>query len=175
MKKLTISILALVLMLGGAVLTAQASHHEGKGDGKCPMMGSGKQCPMMKGDCEKKGGAECPITSKLMKKAGFYLENADAIGLTEDQVKQIKAIKMDAKKEMILGAAQMEVAMLDIESKMYGDPIDTAALDQLIDKNMADMGAGAKKMVQQYAALKQVLNADQKKKAKEVWKNAEKK
>lgn len=175
MKKLTVSILALVLMLGGAALTAQAYHHEGKADGKCPMMRAGKECPMMKGDCGKKGGSECPIASKLMKKAGFYLENADAIGLTDDQVNQIKAIKMDAKKEMILGGAQMEVAMLDMESKMYGDPIDTAALEQLIDKNMAAMSAGAKKMVQQYAALKQVLNADQKKKAKEVWKSAEKK
>ncbi len=175
MKKLTVSILALVLMLSGVVLTAQASHHEGKADGKCPMMSAGKECPMMKGDCCKKGGSECPIASKLMKKAKFYLENADAIGLTDDQVKQIKAIKMDAKKEMILGGAQMEVAMLEMESNLSNDPIDVQALSQAIDQGMAGMGAGAKKMVQAYADLKQVLNADQKKKAKEIWKSAEKK
>lgn len=174
MKRVTISVLALVLILGGVVLTAQANHHEGKSDGKCPMGGEEKKCSKSKGDCDK-GGSECPIVSKLMKKAGFYLENADEIGLTDDQVKQIKAIKMDAKKEVILGKAQMEVAMLDMESNLSSDPIDAAALDQLIDKNMAEMGAGAKKMVQQYSTLKQVLNADQKKKAKEIWKNAEKK
>ncbi|HRK62337.1 MAG TPA: Spy/CpxP family protein refolding chaperone [Candidatus Omnitrophota bacterium] len=166
MKKLTISILALVLMLGGVVLTAQAGHHEGKSDGKCPMM---------KGDCCKKGGSECPIVSKLMKKAGFYLENADAIGLTEDQVSQIEAIKSAAKKEMILAGAQMEVAMMDMGAKLKTDPVDVEGLNQMIDANLAGMSAGAKKAVQQYADLKQVLNADQKKKAKEVWKNAEKK
>jgi len=175
MKKLTVSILALVLMLSGSVLTAQAYHHEGKSDGKCPMMSAGKECPMMKGDCCGKGGSDCPIAGKVMNKVKFYLKNADAIGLTEDQVKQIKAIKMDSKKEMILGKAQMEVAMLDMKSKMYGDPIDADALNQLIDKSSAEMSAGAKKLVQHYVALKQVLNADQKKKAKEVWKNAKKK
>ncbi|HCM43092.1 MAG TPA: hypothetical protein DIS66_07270 [Candidatus Omnitrophica bacterium] len=171
MKKLTISALALVLMLSGIVLTAQASHHEGK----CPMMSAGKECPMMKGDCGKKSGSECPIVSKLMKKAKFYLDNADAIGLTEGQVSQIEAIKTDVKKEMILAGAQMEVGMMDMGAKLKADPVDVEGLNEMIDANLAGMSEGAKKAVQQYADLKQVLNADQKKKAKEVWKNAEKK
>lgn len=175
MKKLTISVLALVLMLGGAVLTAQAGHHEGKSDGKCPVSGYKKECPMMKGDCGRKGESECPIVSKLIKKAGFYLDNADAIGLTENQISQIKAIKMSAKKEMILGGAQMEVAMMDMGAKLKTDPVDVEGLNQIIDSNLAEMSTGAKKAVQHYADLKQVLSADQKKKAKEVWKDAKKK
>ena len=173
MKKLILSVLALVLILGGVVLTAQANHHEGKSDGKCPMGGEEKKCSKSKGDCDK-GGSECPIVSKLMKKAGFYLENADEIGLSEEQVNQIKAIKTDTKKEMILGGAQMEVSMLDMEDKMKADPVDAEGLNQIIDKNLAEMATGAKKTVQRYAALKQVLTADQKKKAKEIWRNAEK-
>jgi len=175
MKKLTISTLALVLMLSGIVLTAQASHHEGKADGKCPMSGGKKECCMATEDCGKKSGSECPIVSKLMKKAKFYLDNADAIGLTEDQVSQIEAIKTDVKKEMILAGAQMEIAMMDMGAKLKTDPVDVEGLNQMIDANLAGMSAGAKKAVQQYADLKQVLNADQKKKAKEVWNNSEKK
>lgn len=170
MKKLVVGALAFFLILGGVVLTAHAEH-----EGKCSRDGGQKECPLMsKGDCGGKGESECPIVKKLMKKAGFYLENAEAIGLSDDQVNQIKAIKLDAKKEMILGGAQMQVAMLEMESKLKSDTVDVEAFGQMIDKNLAEMGAGAKKMVQFYAALKQILTVDQKKKAKEIWKASEK-
>ena len=157
-------VLVLALLLAFAVPSAMANH-----DGKCARGGDKHECSKV-GDCGGQEESGCPIVSKLMKKSGFYLKNADEIGLSEDQVKQIKAIKLEAEKDEILGGAQMKVAFLDIESKMSADPVDQEALNAVVEGLSTSMNQGAKKTIKLYVDLKSVLTADQKKKAKEIWK-----
>lgn len=142
----------------------------------CQMHGkdcAGKQCSLKGGsDCGKGGDcdAPCPIASKLLKKAHFYLENQTELGLSEDQVKQIKAIKAQNKKAAIKAKADMEIAQMDMMEKLSETKVDVEALNAMVDQASSGMAAGAKATIADYAKLKAVLNEQQHAKAKELWK-----
>lgn len=153
MRKLTA--LALASFFLAASAPAFADH-----DREC-----GKSGCSMKSDYEEK----CPIASKLMKKAHFFLSNSDEIGLSEEQVAKIKAIKWDAKKQMIRAGAEMEIGMMEMEAKLSEPTVDVEGLNAMIDKGTAEWAAGGKKMVAAYAELKGVLTAEQMEKAKAIW------
>lgn len=138
----------------------------------------GGQCPMMQSGCCRDGHdqadlSECPITNKVIEKAKFFLENAEAIGLDEAQVKTIKGIKMEAKKAKINQKAQMEVFHMDITAKMSESPLDVEGLNTMMDEAAAGMTAGGKGMIATYAKLKAVLTENQMTKAKELWKKSQ--
>ncbi len=106
-------------------------------------------CPKDGGECshssygkEKGDDYECPITAKFFKKAHFILENKDEIGLSEDQVKAIKALKMDVKKNYIRGMAEMQVGFMEIESKMSEDKIDVEGINAMLDQQVVGMTGG---------------------------------
>lgn len=115
------------------------------------------------------GNHPCPITSKVMKKACFLIGNAQEIGLSDDQVKKIKSIAMEAKKQVILGEAQMKVAFLDMEAKLHEEKLDVEGLNKMVDDFSAGMASATKKMIQSYAELRGTLTDEQMKKAKAVW------
>src|SRR3989338_10203110 len=166
MKKLTILLILATALAVSYPAFANCGHCE-----------KDKQCAMQK-NCERsrsdKECSQCPIAGKLMKKAHFYLENAQEIGLSDDQIAQIKAIKIDAKKAAIRQGADMEIFELDIKEKMSAPAVDVEGLNAMIDQVSADMASSAKTSVASYAKLKAVLSADQVKKAKEIWKKGEK-
>jgi hypothetical protein len=114
--------------------------------------------------------SHCPVTSKALEKAKFYLENADAIGLNEEQVRTIMAIKLDLKKAKYRQEAEMKIFELDVKAKMSEPKLDVEGLNAMLDTAGQGMATGAKAMVAQYAKLRAVLSEDQVKKAKEVWK-----
>ncbi len=147
MKKLTILLLAVFFVL--TVAPVYADHQ--RGDPSC-------------------GDSPCPITSRLMRKACFLLGHADEIGLSEDQVKQIQTIRMDAKKDMIRGEAEMQIAHMDLQAKLQEEVLDVEGLNAMVDTFGANMITGAKKAVERYAALRAVLKPEQAAKAKEIWK-----
>lgn len=140
--------------------------------GHCPMKGKrGEECAS-KGACSSKGDCckdQCPITAKLMKKAHFYLENQKEIGLKEDQIKAIKAIKMETKKAEIRQSAEMQVFMMDLESKLSEPQLDTEGLNAMVDSMSSGFNSGAKATIAAYAKLKGILTADQHAKVKELW------
>src|SRR3989338_5299836 len=90
-------LIALVLLLAVGLCflpAASADHGQGCGSAGCPMAN--------------KGGEEqyqCPITAKFFKKAHFMLDNKEELGLSEDQVKSIKALKLEVKKAYIQQSA----------------------------------------------------------------------
>lgn len=143
---------------------------------------SGGQCPMKSGACDKggpdckKGGSDCdkgggcPILGKIMKKAHFFLENKSEIGLSEEQVSKIKAIKLATKKSEVKMGADMQLFMMDLDAKLGEEKVDVAGISSMIDEGMAAMATSSKTSIQWYADLKAVLTADQMAKAKEIWK-----
>lgn len=159
----------IVLTVFACFISASAAFAECKsGAGQCPKSGGqGSDC-LQSADCEKSGG--CPIIGKFMKKAHFFLSHADEIGLSDDQVKQIKAMKTEMQKTSIRQAAEMQVFMLDIEAKLHEDTVDVEGINAMMDKGGAGMTEGGKAAVLAYAKLKAVPTPAQYAKAKEIWK-----
>lgn len=168
MKKSVGVVLGLLMMLSLAAAPAFADNHcEG---GRCPFKNK-MGCDQGK-DCDKKG--ECPIAAKVLKKAGFFLSNKAEIGLSEEQVAEIKAIKLATLKSMIRSKAEMEIFEMELMDKMSQPALDLASLNASIDEASAGWGAGAKATLADYAKLKAVLNEGQMSKAKEIWAKNEK-
>jgi hypothetical protein len=135
-----------------------------------------KRCPTGEhtsacGYCGEKscGKQSCPITAALMKKSCFLLSNAEELGLSDDQMKKIKSIKMEAKKQYILAKAQMEVGFIDMKMKLHEETVDIEGLNAMVDQFAAGFADATKKAIQNYAALKSVVTADQMAKAKKLW------
>lgn len=131
----------------------------------------GKECPMKMG----KEHCQCPITEKFMKKARFLLENKSDIGLTDDQVKAIKDLKLQMEKDSIRQNADKKTFMLDLKSKLAEDKVDIEGTSALIDQNFTTASAAAKSNLAAYAKLKGLLNPDQIKKMKVLHEQMEKK
>ena len=118
---------------------------------------------------------QCPIADKFMKKARFLLENKADIGLTDDQVKTIKELKLQMEKDSIRQSADMKTFMLDLKSKLAEDKVDVEGTNTLIDQNFAAASAAAKSNLATYAKLKSLLNSDQITKMKALHEQMEKK
>lgn len=166
MKKKSLFIMALFLALSVVAMPVFADCDK---HGKQCSLKDGADCG--KGDCDK-GDCDtnqCPIVSKIMKKAKFFLKNQKEIGLSEDQVAQIKAIKMDTKKSSLRQSAEMEIFKMDIEDKLSDPKLDVEGLNSMLDQASSGWGTGAKASVATYVKLKAVLNEQQMAKAKEIW------
>jgi len=159
MKKTMFFLLLGVAMLFSSIAPAHAS------DGK------GKECPL-KAD---KGRCQCPIADKFMMKAHFLLENKTDVGLTDDQVKTIKELKLQMEKDSVRQSSDMKTFILDLKSKLSEDKVDVAGANALIDKNFTSASAAAKSNLAAYAKLKSLLNPDQIKKMKALHEQMEKK
>lgn len=166
-------VLAVVLVVAGMAFApmAFADNHGGKecskGDSSCSMKDGAKMC----GKCgQMQESNQCPIIDKIMKKAHFFLDNQNEIGLSADQVKEIKTIKTDVAKSSIKMGASMQIFMLDLESKLGEDTVDIEGLGSMVDQGMAGMSQETKANIALYAKLKSVLTAEQMAKAKEIWK-----
>ncbi len=123
------------------------------------------------GMMEKGEGQQCPVAGKFMKKAHFLLENKADLGLTDEQVKAIKDMKLQVEKDGIRQNADREIFMLDLKSKLEADKVDVEGTNALIDKGFASLAASTKSNVEAYSKLKDSLTPDQLAKMKEFWKN----
>jgi hypothetical protein len=166
MKKLPMMILAMFLLTS---LTPVFADHGKKSCSTCEHQDKCKSCGEK--SC---GKSECPILSAVMKKACFFASNAEEIGLSDEQVLNIKKIGMEAKKQAILGKAQMEVAFLDMKAKLHEPKVDVEGLNQMVDQFSAGMADSTKKTIQAYAELKSTLTPEQMAKAKQIWKKDKK-
>ncbi len=155
------------IILSSFLIAMMALSFSGNALAEC----EGGHCSMKKkwgGECGK-GKGQCPITEKIMKKAYFFLDNQKALGLKEDQVTAIKAIKMDVKKAEIRQMAEMQVFQIDLKTKLSEPTVDIEGINAMIDSMSAGMASSAKASVASYAKLKAVLSNEQMSKAKEIW------
>lgn len=146
----------IVLMLAVCfVLSASYAYSEDHGMMKGKMKGG------MKGSQEDMGDQFCD-------KAMMILKNREELGLSEEQIKKVKDLKMSVKKDLIRKKADIEIIALDIKSAMWGDVIDVNAVNALIDRKYDLKKEKAKSLVAAHAALKTVLTEEQKKKLKDI-------
>jgi hypothetical protein len=109
------------------------------------------------------------LDEKFFFKAHFILKHQLELGLSDDQVKSIVALKMEAKKYLIKQDAEIEVLKIDIMGKLGEEKLDKEAIGQLIDKKFELKKAKAKYFLDAYATLKGTLTEDQKKAGKAIW------
>ena len=95
--------------------------------------------------------------------------------LTDEQIKKVKALKLDTKKDLIMTNAEIDVLALEIKAEMWMDSIDLDSIDKLIDKKYDLKKGKTKSLVASYAALKNILTKGQKTKMKEIYKKCSKK
>lgn len=166
MKKMSALLMFVLLAMPLAAAPALANHSDkGCGQGQC----SSKKEGCSKGGCGKESNG-CPIVEKFMEKTHFFLDNQAEIGLSDEQVSTIKAMKMDMKKTMIRNRAEHQIFMLDMKSKLSEPAIDVEGINAMIDEAMTGMASGAKAGVAALAELKGILSEEQMTKAKEIWK-----
>lgn len=155
MKTFFASLLAALIGFVPAVALADQAH---KGD---------------KGKFGKDGGQNV-LACLAVGKAHFYLAHAKEIGLSDEQVNKIKSLKMDLKKKLIRDEAEAEVVKMDLMAALFTDQPDQAKINSLIDKKHEIKKNLAKASVQALLDIKGTLTAEQKEKAKELWKEGKK-
>jgi Spy/CpxP family protein refolding chaperone len=152
-KNVLTLVVAFVLAVSFIVPIVMADDH-GKGMGPGP------------GHHGKKGN----LQEKLMMKAHFLLKNKEELGLTDEQVAKIKALKINTKKALIKQKADIEIIAIDIKAALFEDTIDKVAVGKLIDQKYEIKKTSAKTLVNAMADLKTVLTDEQKEKCKELFK-----
>jgi len=122
----------------------------------------------------KEKGHHFSLEDKFSKKAHFILKNKEELGLSDEQVKQVKDLKIKTKKNLIGKKAEIEILGLDIKAAMWSDPLDVNTVNKLIDKKYDLKKDKAKSLVGAYAALKGLLTEEQKEKMKGLFKKCKK-
>lgn len=165
MKKFGLIVFTLFFALSALAVAPAMAEHDGK---QCPM---GEKCEGR--NCQKCGDKDadcgCPVAEKILKKAKFFLKNAKEIGLSDEQVAQIKAIKMDTKKTAIRTKAEMEIFHMDLEAKLSEPTVDVEGLNAMADQASGGFNTGFKASIATYAKLKAILSETQMAKAKDIW------
>lgn len=101
------------------------------------------------------------LEDKIYWKVGFLKDHQEELGLSDEQVDQLKALKLDLKKELIALKATKMTAKVDIKAGLYERQLDVAALNQLIDVKYDAKRDMAKSKVRALAALKSILTDEQ--------------
>ncbi len=125
-------------------------------------------------DCKKTKGYQKDFDGKVFHKAYFLLKNKEELGLSDEQVKEIKDLKLKVKKDSITRKAEIETLALDIKAKMHEETIDTEDINGLIDKKYELKKAKSKSLVEAYVTLKDILTKEQKKELKSLYKKCKK-
>lgn len=163
-RKVTLALVIALLAAAGPINTVWADTHKSDCD-KCEMK---KDWKSGKHYAQKNNKAKS-LDKMVKQKAYFFMNNAEEIKLSDEQKTEIEAIKMDSKKDGILKDAEIDVIKLDIHHALKQDPVDIAAVKELISQKYALKQEKAQNFAEAYGRLKDVLDDDQMKKAKEIW------
>ena len=97
----------------------------------------------------------------------IYLYQVE-LKVSDEQLDQIKALKLALKKDLIRKKADIEVIKADIHSLLYEDEVDVAAANRFIDQKYEIKKAKSKMIVESYAKLKKVLTKEQMDKLRQI-------
>lgn len=150
MKKILAVMIALLVALAFTVPSGYADM-----GGKCMMMG-------------KKDGGHMDLEEKFHKKVMMVYKNQQELGLSQEQLDAIKALKIQTKKNLIKLQAEIDLVMVDLKSAMWEDEIDMDAVDALITKKYDTKKQKAKTTISAIAQLGKILTAEQKTKLKSL-------
>jgi hypothetical protein len=151
-------------------------HEKRQKDGTCShgMMGSGHGMMNMDSDMMGSGhgmmgmmsmkGMDSGMMSQPMEQM-FFLDQADALGLTADQIYRLKTIHADCRRDNIRNMAEARIARLDLHDLLTSENWtlkDAEPLIRKVEKLDADQQV---RQLQAISSARQVLSAEQLKKA----------
>lgn len=113
-------------------------------------------------------GGHGDFEGKFYKKAMLIVKNQEELGLSDEEVKKIKDLKVATKKDLIRKKAEIEVLGLDIMAAMWEDTINLEAVNTLIDKKYELKKQKTKSIVAACVALKGILTEEQQEKLKSL-------
>ena len=113
---------------------------------------------------------KCCFAEKFFHFAHSILENHEELGLTEENAKKIRELKIGTKKSMIRNRAEVELLMVDIISSLYQDKPDVSEINKLVDKKFEIKKAGMKKLIAAFVGIKKLLSKEQMKQIKAICK-----
>lgn len=108
------------------------------------------------------------VKEKFFKKAKMIYLYQDELNVTDEQLDQIKELKIALKKDFIRKGADLNIIKVDIRSLLHEDEVNINAVNKLIDQKYEIKKAKMKKVVQSYAQLKKILTKEQIEKLKEI-------
>ena len=98
----------------------------------------------------------------------IYLMNAEKLGLSDKQVKKLRNIRGECKKECVLNKAKLRVAKVDLDGALESEDIDMA----LVEKKAGEISELMKKLlvrsIKVNVEASMVLTEEQKKIAKTI-------
>ena len=129
-------------------------------------------CVLFSGIAYADGHEGMDLEKKFYMKAKMIMSNQEELGLSDSQIKEIKKLKMDTKKDIIKTDAEIEIVKLDIKSQLWEDKIDTGIVNGLIDKKYDLKKEKAKMIFSAYAYITNSLTGEQQAKLKAVCKKS---
>ena len=113
-------------------------------------------------------GKKTDFSMKVLYKMHLAIVYQDELGLSDEQYKKIKALKIDTKKDLIKRKAEIELLGIDIKSKLSEDSVDIEGINKIIDQKYELKKAKAKALVEVCAKFKGILTAEQNKNLKKI-------
>ena len=109
-----------------------------------------------------RGAGKGPGMQEKMMKAfkNIYLHQQE-LGVSDEQLAKVMAVKTDLKKYIIQKEADIGIVKVDIMSQLYADKLDLERIDPLIDQKYEYKKAKAKKLVEAMAKVKEILTPEQ--------------
>ena len=96
------------------------------------------------------------------------LENHEALGLSDEEVKKIRDLKIKTKKDIIKSTAEIDLLAVDIMARLWEEKPDSTEINKLIEKKYDLKKEGMKQFIQAFLALKKSLSKDQMKQLKRI-------
>ncbi len=121
-----------------------------------------------------RGGQRGGMFKHKMHKQGGIERFADEIGLSENQLKKLKTIKLDAAKEAVAKRSEVKIAHIELRELIHNDNPDESAIKKQVEKIgrlKTDMMLA---MVDKKLAVRKILTDEQQTKLKELRKKEKK-
>jgi len=91
----------------------------------------------------------------------FYLDRAEELGLSAEQVSKLKAIQMEGRKDNIRNAAEVKIARLELSDLLSGDTWALKDAESLVRKVQTLEGDLQIRRLQAISDARKVLTAEQ--------------
>ncbi len=163
MKKVIVTCLSvLVLTFSSSILSAEMH-------GKMHEMSTKNSHEKMK-RMHASGYGKKGFKGKFYKKIKLIIKKSDELGISDEQLKQVKRLKSETKKSLIKQEADLESIKVDFDDEMEKENLDKNTINRLIDKKYEIKKNKAKTIIAALSDLDEILKKDQKEKLKDLCK-----
>ena len=101
------------------------------------------------------------LGSKFFHMAHTIFENHEELGFSEENLRKVKDLKINTKKNLIRSTAEVDIIAVDIMAKMWEESPDMAEINKLIDKKFTLKKEAMKELLSAFLSLKKMLSKEQ--------------